>query len=72
MKYTFKHNQTINYYIFRRSLKKDKFDLVHYIEVSAAILLLIGFLTCIISQIQIFHKERKPHGKHTKNFNRTT
>lgn len=55
LSFTLKYKYSINYYIFRHELdKKTRKTFMHYIEIAIIILVLIGFITTIISQIQIF------------------
>lgn len=59
MRYTFKDERTINYFTFKRSLKKPKVDMMHYMEFAAVNIMGFGFITNIISQIQIWVYGRK-------------
>lgn len=54
MRWTLFFECTLNFFIFRASLKKPKTDLMHYVERVALVLVLIGFITTAISTVQIF------------------
>ena len=59
---TLNYKYTLNHYAFKFELQKPRRSLMFYVEAAMVILLLIGFLTTLISEIQIqisIHRKKK-------------
>lgn len=56
---TLNYEYTLNHYAFKFELKKPQRSIMFYLEVAMVILLLIGFITTLYSQIQIIVRKIK-------------